>query len=144
MQKTIVVTGGCGFIGTNICLLAREKGYKVTAFDSLIRIHTEENAHILENSKVEIIRGDVRNPQDFERLPSKIDGIIHLAANPGIPWSISWPLFDFTTNAVGTLNVLEFARTNGKIPVIFASTNKVYSEEINLIPVRQKAKKIGR
>lgn len=141
MAKTLVVTGGCGFIGTNICLFARKKKYKVIAFDSLIRKHTEENAAILENSKVEIIRGDVRNTQDLERLPYKIDGIIHLAANPGIPWSISWPLYDFTTNALGTLNILEFARSKGRTPVILASTNKVYSEEINLIPVKEKGKR---
>ena len=137
MKKTLIVTGGCGFIGTNICLLAIKKGYHVVAFDSFIRPHTEENAVILKESGVEIIRGDVRSEHDFERLPKKANGIIHLAANPGIPWSIKWPMYDFSVNAMGTLNVLEFARKNNLIPVIFASTNKVYSEEINLIPVKE-------
>jgi CDP-paratose 2-epimerase len=131
MKKTLIVTGGCGFIGTNICLLAIKKGYNVVAFD-----HTEDNAVILKNAKVEIIRGDVRNQHDLERLPTKAAGIIHLAANPGIPWSIKWPLYDFTANAVGTLHVLEYARKHA-IPVIFASTNKIYSEEINLFPVKE-------
>ena len=141
MQKTIVVTGGCGFIGTNICLHAKERGFRVVAFDSLNRPLSEENLPILKKAGIEIARGDVRNPQDLERLPGPIHGIIHLGANPGIPWSINWPIFDFTTNALGTLNVLEFSRLNGKFPVIMASTNKIYSEEINLIPVKAQRKR---
>lgn len=137
MKKTLIVTGGCGFIGTNICLLAKKKGYKVIAFDSLIRPHTEDNAAILKNENIEVIRGDVRSDHDLERLPKKANGIIHLAANPGIPWSIKSPLYDFSANAMGTIHVLEFARKNNLIPVIFASTNKIYSEEINVVPVKE-------
>src|SRR5689334_18308290 len=137
MQKTIIVTGGCGFIGTNISLHAIKKGYSVIAFDSFIRPHTEENAIILQKAGVEIIRGDVRNQHDLERLPKKVDGIFHLAANPGIPWSIKWPLYDFSVNALGTLHMLEFAKNNNNIPLIFGSTNKIYSEEINLIPISE-------
>src|SRR4051812_9019221 len=132
----LLITGACGFIGTNIALAARKKNYKVIGLDSLIRKKTEENIPILEKAGVTIIRGDVRNKEDFDRLP-KVDAVIHLAANPGIPWSIAYPLYDFDTNTRGTLNVLEFARKNGKIPVIFASTNKVYSDMINKIPVKE-------
>ncbi len=140
MKKTIIITGGCGFIGTNISLEAKKRGYEVIAFDSLFRPHTEENSTILKKARVEIVRGDVRNKEDLERLPSKIDGIIHLAANPGIPWSIKWPTYDFNVNAFGTLNILEFARKR-LAPVIYASTNKIYSEEINLIPVKEEKKR---
>lgn len=141
MAKTLVITGGCGFIGTNIALHARKEGYKVTCFDSLIRPLSEENLPVLKKAGVDIVRGDVRNLHDLERLPKSISGLIHLGANPGIPWSINWPIYDFATNALGTLNVLEFSRLNGKFPVIFASTNKVYSEEINLVPVKPKGKR---
>lgn len=141
MAKTLIITGGCGFIGTNIALHAREKGYNVICFDSLVRPLSEENLPILKKAGAEIVRGDVRNPHDLERLPKPVNAIIHLGANPGIPWSINWPIYDFTTNALGTLNVLEFSRLNGKFPVIFASTNKVYSEEINLVPVKPKGKR---
>jgi len=134
----ILITGGCGFIGTNVCLEAIKRKHKVVAFDSLIRKYTEENAKILQSKGIETIRGDVRNHYDLDRLP-RVDGVIHLAANPGISWSINWPVYDFTTNALGTLNLLEFSRKNGKIPVIYASTNKVYSEEINLIPIKERA-----
>lgn len=134
---TILITGGAGFIGTNISLEARKRKYKVIVFDSFIRKGVEKNAKILEKNGVEIIRADVRNKEDFQRIEKKVDAIIHLAANPGIPWSIKWPFFDFETNTLGTLNVLEYCRTNGKIPVLFASTNKIYSEEINLAPIKE-------
>jgi CDP-paratose 2-epimerase len=137
MKKSIIITGGCGFIGTNIAIAALKKGYSVNAFDSLIRPHTEENATILKSLGVHIIRGDVRNHHDLERLPGHVSGIIHLAANPGIPWSIKWPEYDFASNALGTLNILEFSKKNKSIPVIFASTNKIYSEELNMIPVKE-------
>ncbi|MBI2031149.1 MAG: NAD-dependent epimerase/dehydratase family protein [Candidatus Levybacteria bacterium] len=138
MKRTIVITGGCGFIGTNISLEAKKRGYNVVVFDSLIRPHTEENAKILKNSGIEIIRGDIRSKEDLARLPKELNGIIHLAANPGIPWSIKWPDFDFETNAQGTINILEHAKKN-LTPFIYASTNKIYSEEINLIPVREES-----
>lgn len=131
----IVVFGGCGFIGTNVCLEAKKRGYEVIAFDSLIRKDSEENIPVLTKAGVEIIRGDVRNAEDFERLPNNIGGIINFAANPGIPWSLEFPIYDFRTNTVGALNILEYSKHHGKIPVIFASTNKVYSEALNLQPL---------
>lgn len=126
----LLITGGCGFIGTNIAYEAHRRGYKVICFDSFIRPRSEENIEFLSKHGIEIIRGDVRNTEDFFRIGS-VDAIIHLAANPGIPWSIQWPDYDFNVNAVGTINALEYARSLGKIPFIFASTNKVYSDKIN-------------
>lgn len=129
----ILIYGGAGFIGTNVALKALEKGYEVVVFDSLIRNGTEENYNLLKD-KVTFIRGDVRNTEDFWRIP-QVDGAINFSANPGIPWSIDNPVFDFQTNALGALNILEHSRHNGKYPVIQASTNKVYSEEINELPI---------
>ncbi len=142
VKKTrIVIFGGAGFIGTNVALKALEKGYEVVIFDSLIRSGTEENYEILKD-KTTFIRGDVRNPEDFWRI-GKVDAAINFAANPGIPWSIENPMFDFQTNAYGALNVLEFSRNNGQFPVILASTNKVYSEEVNEIPLHEKSTRYG-
>ncbi len=140
MGKTILITGGCGFIGTNICLEARKRDYEVIAFDSLIRKGVENNISVLEKAGVTIFRGDIRNTEDLIRLQNEhkdIEGIIHLAGNPGIPWSISYPTYDFEVNALGTLNILELARIYGNIPVIYASTNKVYSDLINDIPIAE-------
>lgn len=128
-MERILITGGCGFIGTNIALEAKWQGYEVVSFDSLVRNKGEENLPVLLSAGVEIIRGDVRNQDDFKRIP-RPDHIIHLAANPGIPWSIANPSYDFDVNARGTLNVLEYAR-EVKAAVVYASTNKVYSDLLN-------------
>lgn len=134
----ILITGGAGFIGTNIAKEALHRGHDVIAMDSFIRPGTENNIPILKDFGAEVLRGDVREMVDFQRSPVP-DAIIHLAANPGIPWSIQWPSYDFEVNARGTVNVLEYSRVMGqqlkkKIPVIFASTNKVYTDLINEIP----------
>lgn len=133
----ILITGGAGFIGTNISLEALKQGYKVVIFDSFTRKGVEENAALLEKKGVEVIRGDIRKQQDLKKIEKKIDAIIHLAANSGIPWSLNWPLYDFEVNALGTLHILEYSKENGKIPILFASTNKIYSEEVNLLPIKE-------
>lgn len=133
----ILITGGAGFIGTNIAIEAINRNHEVIVFDSFIRKGVEDNLLILEREDVKIFRGDVRNKEDFTRLSTEypqIEAIIHLAGNPGIPWSITYPMYDFEVNALGTINVLEFARQMGNIPVIYASTNKVYSDMVNEAP----------
>lgn len=130
----LLITGGVGFIGTNIALEGRRRGYEVIAFDSFIRKGVEENIRVLEEAGVSIFRGDIRNKEDFVRLSTEyphIGAIIHLAGNPGIPWSIDYPVYDFEVNTIGTINVLEFAKHHDYIPVIYASTNKCYSDMIN-------------
>lgn len=131
----IVVTGGVGFIGTNVCLEARLRGHEVCAFDNLVRPLTEENIPILKNAGVMIIRGDVRNYEDFQKFPWFPEGIVHLAGQCGIPYAQINPRYDFNVNALGTLNVLEYARLNGKIPVAFASSNKAYTNLTNNFPM---------
>ena len=135
----VLITGGCGFIGMNTALKFMSQGHEVYAFDNLSRRGVEHNlAELNKNDHFFLVRGDVRNPSDFEGIP-EVDAIIHLAANSGIPWSIKSPMYDFQVNALGTLNILEFARKRGKLPVIYASTNKVYSEAINEIPAKEEA-----
>lgn len=132
--KRILVAGGAGFIGTNIAEVATKKGHGVVVLDNFVRPGVEENIVHLNRFGAKIVRGDVRCPEDLDRLP-RIDAIINLAANPGIPWSMKWPIYDFKINTLGALNLLELARKRGNIPVVYASTNKVYSEEINEIPI---------
>lgn len=132
----ILVTGGCGFIGTNVCLEAKERGHEVIAFDNLVRPQTEENITILQNHGVKIVRGDIRNKVDLDKLPWYPDAIIHLAGQCGIPYSLISPLYDFEVNTVGVLNILDYARL-GKIPVAFASSNKAYTNITNTLPIRE-------
>lgn len=134
-MPTILVTGGLGFIGSNITTLALKRGYRVIAFDSLKRHGIWHN--LLQHKDYRFVHGDVRNPEDFGFIKERIDGIIHLAANPGIPWSYDSPHYDFRVNNLGTFNVLELAR-GLNVPLIYASTNKVYSDAVNEIPMVEK------
>ena len=124
----ILVTGGVGFIGTNVCLEARSRNHEVVAFDNLVRPLTEENITVLKEAGVIIVRGDIRNAEDFQKFPWVPDGIVHLGGQCGIPYAHVNPIYDFEVNLRGTLNVLEYSRTHGKIPVAFASSNKTYSD----------------
>jgi len=135
----ILITGGCGFIGYTTCNYLLNRGYEVVAFDNLQRSGVEHNLRFLINRKrFTWIKGDVTKKEDIALLSNyKIDGIIHLAANPGVPMSFNYPYYDFNVNALGTLNMLEYARNSGKIPFILASTNKVYSDKINNIPLNE-------
>ena len=156
-MKTLLITGNCGHIGTNITLEAIKRGWKVIGMDNLHREQVIDNLRYLKDfnkylqdvkphdptishGSFEFVWGDVRNMDDFDRIP-KVDAIIHLAANPGIPWSIQYPTYDFETNARGTLNALEFARKCGNVPFVYASTNKTFSDIINTIPVKELEKR---
>jgi CDP-paratose 2-epimerase len=134
----ILCTGGTGFIGTNVCLEARSRGHEVVGFDNLVRPLTEENIEVLKKAGVKIVRGDIRNKIDFDKLPWVPDGIVHLAGQCGIPYSLVSPYYDFEVNTLGTLNILEYARLNGKIPVAFASSNKSYSNITNEYPMEER------
>lgn len=138
----IVIFGGVGFIGTNIARAAMRRGHHIVAFDSLMRKGVDDNLTYLRQSKqFHFIKGDIRKKQDFMQLPKGIDCIINLAANPAVPKSISNPLFDFRINVIGHLNVLEYAKIHGKLPVIFASSNKVYTDKLNQMPLKETEKR---
>jgi len=140
-MKTLAISGGIGFLGTNIAIAAVEKGYKVKAFDNFTRKGSDKNAELLRDKYgVEVIHGEVRVQGDWDEL-GKVDAIISLAGQPGIPKSLENPVLDFQVNAVGTLYGLEYARKLGNIPFLYASTNKVYSDEVNQIALQEGEKR---
>jgi len=134
----ILITGGAGFISTNIEIEALNRGHNVIAFDNLWRPRISDNIKYMESKykdKYKFIWGDVRNAEDLEML-EKIDAIIHMAANPGAITSVYYPVYDFRSNAIGTFNVLEFARKR-KLPFIYASTTKTMSDIFNEWPMEE-------
>lgn len=132
-MKKILITGGVGFIGSNLSLYFLERGWSVTAFDNFSREGVEKNAEEIKAKGVRVLRGDIRNADDL-RFVGDVDAAVNLAANTGLPLSIQNPMYDAAVNMMGALNVLEFARERGAC-VVQASTNKVYSERINDIAV---------
>jgi CDP-paratose 2-epimerase len=128
----ILVTGGCGFLGTNICLFYREKGADVIAYDNLAKHEFSRNRYmkpearyynkkLLEAAGVKVVVEDIRNPQALMEFSKDRDYLCHTAAQPAM--TISWedPVLDFSTNTAGTFNVLETARQL-KIPVAICSS----------------------
>jgi CDP-paratose 2-epimerase len=131
-QKTILITGGCGFIGTNAADYYLKKGYTVVIFDNLSRVGSRENLNHLKTKKGLIfVRGDIRNNQQLELTMRKYkpDLVLHLAAQVTMVTSVKKPREDFEINALGTFNVLEATRKEAPdAAFLYSSTNKVYGE----------------
>lgn len=137
-MKKIIVTGGCGFIGSHLVEHLTAKGYSVTAFD---RYNSNNNWGFLEKSKFKndfrVILGDVR---DFDSVKKAIKGnniVIHLAALIGIPYSYLSPLAYIKTNVEGTYNVLEVSKELKIEKTIVTSTSEVYGSALYL-PIDEK------
>lgn len=133
---SILITGGCGFIGSNLALLIKEKypAYEVVCLDNLKRRGSELNLPRLKEAGVSFVHGDIRNPEDM-KLEQHFDFIIDAAAEPSVMAGMGPTLsYVINTNLNGTINTLELAaRTGAKF--IFLSTSRVYPisylEQIN-------------
>jgi CDP-paratose 2-epimerase len=131
MKKTILVTGGAGFVGSNLVSSLLRDGHRVTVLDSLVRRGSEQNLHWLRSQNsgglLRFIHGDVRNPENTRAAAMDADVIYHLAGQVAVTTSVDDPRTDFEVNALGTFNMLEAARLSGRKPIfVFTSTNKVY------------------
>ncbi|MCX7918821.1 MAG: SDR family NAD(P)-dependent oxidoreductase [bacterium] len=139
MSKKILVTGGAGFIGSNLVYRLVEQGEDVTILDNLSRKGTEKNVEWLKakfGDQCKLIVGDIRNKEVVNQAVQGQEVIFHLAAQVAVTTSILNPREDFEINALGTLNILEAARMSNCNPIlVFTSTNKVYGglEDIKVI-----------
>jgi len=125
-----LITGGCGFIGTNTALRFAELGYHVIALDDLSRPRVTDNRRRLESlANIECIQADIRDADRLARIFQQVrpDVVVHLAAQVAVTTSVRDPRFDFEVNALGTFNVLEAIRQHCPEAVLInSSTNKVY------------------
>jgi CDP-paratose 2-epimerase len=126
----VLITGGCGFIGTNLAHRLLARGRRVLLLDNLSRKGVERNRDWLRDTHgdaVEFIEGDVRDAAAVRAAVRNASHVFHFAAQVAVTTSLADPLDDFETNARGTLNVLEAVRNSKqRPPVFFTSTNKVY------------------
>ncbi|HEU5362122.1 MAG TPA: SDR family NAD(P)-dependent oxidoreductase [Gaiellaceae bacterium] len=129
-MRTAVVTGGAGFIGTNLTARLVEDGAQVVVLDDLSRRGSEGNLRFLRDTygrAVRFERGDVRDPAVVRRAVEGADRVYHLAAQVAVTTSLDDPVADFDVNLRGTLTVLEALRRLDDPPfLLFTSTNKVY------------------
>jgi len=121
-----LVTGGAGFIGSNIVKKLVEKGYSVKVLDNFATGQRSNLEPFLKD--IELIEGDIRDFWTVAKATKGIDYILHQAALPSIPRSIDNPLTTTEVNINGTLNILEAARFNEVQRIVYASSSSVYGD----------------
>jgi CDP-paratose 2-epimerase len=131
-RRPILVTGGAGFIGCNIADRLAREGHEVILFDALSRPGVERNLQWLKDrhdGRIASVIADVRDEDEVARAVAAAGAVFHMAAQVAVTTSLADPREDFDINIRGTLNVLDAVRLRREpIPVIFASTNKVYGD----------------
>ncbi|MDH6235815.1 NAD-dependent epimerase/dehydratase family protein [Cryobacterium sp. CG_9.6] len=134
----VLVTGGCGFIGTNLVdrLLIEPEIDRVRTLDNyatgIRRAHRPGFSTASDSARVWEIEGDLRNLDDVKRATEGVQAVVHLGALPSVPRSLHDPLTTNAVNVLGTLHVLEAARANGVGHVSVASSSSVYGATITL------------
>jgi CDP-paratose 2-epimerase len=125
-----LITGGAGFIGSNLAQRLVGQGYRVVVYDNLSRPGAEKNVDWLRTECGDgwtLLQADIRDSEALLNAAADADVIYHLASQVAVTTSVQDPRLDFEANALGTLNVLEAARLSGRRPIVlYASTNKVY------------------
>lgn len=127
-----LVTGGAGFIGSNLCEAILNMGYRVRCLDDL---STGKQANVdlfLDNPNYEFIKGDIKDLETCMKTCEGTDYVLNQAAWGSVPRSIEMPLFYCANNIQGTLNMLEAARQNNVKKFVYASSSSVYGDEPNL------------
>jgi CDP-paratose 2-epimerase len=126
-----LVTGGAGFIGTNVAERLLQEGRRVRILDSLARPGVERNLHWLrsrhDERRLTVQLADLRDPRALREAVAGVDSVFHFAAQVAVTTSLDAPLDDFTVNAGGTVGLLDELRRLDEPPfLLFTSTNKVY------------------
>jgi CDP-paratose 2-epimerase len=129
-RRPVLITGGAGFIGTNLAHRLLRSGRPVRIYDNLSRPGAEQNLRWLRaahGSRVQVAQGDVQSTARLREALADVGTVFHLAAQVAVTTSLADPRDDFAVNAAGTLNLLELIRETGRrIALVFTSTNKVY------------------
>ncbi|HTV89238.1 MAG TPA: NAD-dependent epimerase/dehydratase family protein [Stellaceae bacterium] len=133
-----LITGGAGFIGTNLADRLLSQGRPVRIYDSLARHGTERNLRWLRarhGARLQSVWADIRDPHTLRQAMADVTMVFHFAAQVAVTTSLDEPADDFSVNAAGTLNLLEILRQHGGAGLVFTSTNKVYGALAD-IPLR--------
>lgn len=131
-NSLFLVTGGAGFIGSNLCEAILDMGYRVRCLDDL-STGKQENVTLFQNNpSYTFIRGDIKDLDTCKRACEGVDYVLNQAAWGSVPRSIEMPLFYCANNIQGTLNMLEASRLQGVKKFVYASSSSVYGDEPNL------------
>lgn len=138
MNKRILVTGGAGFIGSNMCEDLIKNGYAVKCIDNFITGRRENLASLHKSPMFELIEGDIRNLADCRKAVTGVDLVLHLAALGSVPRSISDPITSNDININGFLNIIMASRDAGITRFVYAASSSTYGDSEALPKVEEK------
>lgn len=131
-NTTFLVTGGAGFIGSNLCEAILKLGHKVRCLDDLSTGKQKNVDLFLNDPNYTFIKGDIKDFDTCLKATEGVDFVLNQAAWGSVPRSIEMPLFYCANNIQGTLNMMEASRRNGVKRFVYASSSSVYGDEPNL------------
>ena len=131
-DSLFLVTGGAGFIGSNLCEAILKLGYRVRCLDDLSTGKQANVALFVEKPNYEFIKGDIKDMDTCLKATEGVDYVLNEAAWGSVPRSIDKPVFYCANNILGTVNMMEASRVNGVKTFVYASSSSVYGDEPNL------------
>ena len=137
-KNTILITGGAGFIGTNLCEYFLSKGYFVVCFDNFATGHKHNIAEFLVHENFKLIEGDIRNLEQCKNAVIGVDYVLHQAALGSVPRSIKDPVTSNEVNVSGFLNMLVASKDAGVQRFIYAASSSTYGDSESLPKVEDK------
>ena len=135
-DSLFLITGGAGFIGSNLCEAILNMGYRVRVLDDLSTGKSENVRLFAGHPRYEFIRGDVKDFDNCMRACAGVDFVLHEAAWGSVPRSMEMPVFYGMNNVQGTLHMLEAARQNGVKKFVYATSSSVYGDS-QILPKRE-------
>ncbi len=135
---SILVTGGAGFIGSNLCEYFLSKGYQVICLDNFATGHRHNIQNFLSNENFTFIEGDIRNLEDCQKAVKNADYVLHQAALGSVPRSINDPITSNEVNVSGFLNMLAASRDAGVKRFVYAASSSTYGDSESLPKVEDK------
>ena len=132
MKHSILITGGAGFIGSNLCEYFLNKGNLVTCLDNFSTGHNSNITPFLINPNFKLIEGDIRNEEDCHKAVQGINYVLHQAALGSVPRSINDPITTNAVNSSGFLNMLVASRDAGVKRFVYAASSSTYGDSENL------------
>lgn len=132
MQEKILITGGAGFIGSNLTEYFLQKGYKVVVLDNFATGHRHNIVMHEGNPNFKLIEGDIRNPDDCKKAVDGVDYVLHQAALGSVPRSINDPITSNEVNVSGFMQMLIASRDAGVKRFVYAASSSTYGDSASL------------
>ena len=136
-NSRILITGGAGFIGSNLCAHFLDKGYQVVCLDNFSTGHKHNLEAFFTNENFTLIEGDIRNPEDCQKAVQNADYVLHQAALGSVPRSINDPVTTNEVNISGFLNMLTAARDAKVKRFVYAASSSTYGDSKALPKVEE-------